>query len=202
MILNDAKRFDGCTECGSLEGALARAKELGDSLGLVLLDLGLPDAEGLPVLDRMVEACPGVPIIVVTGEVDGALIDDAFARGARGFVPKNSSGPALRVAVDSVLQGELYIPPQVLRVRPSSVPPLASAVEPPASARLTPRQADVLRLLARGLANKEIADELGMSPATVRVHVTALFKTLGVENRTQAALSDVARQLVEADSRG
>jgi len=198
MILDDAKRFDGCSECGSLDGALRRVAELGSSLGLVILDLGLVDASGLCVLEQMVEACADVPIIVVSGETDADLIDSAFALGARGFVPKNSSGPALRVAVDSVMQGELYIPPQVLRIRPSSVPPLASAIDVAHSARLTPRQEDVLRLVAKGLANKEIADELGMSPSTVRVHVTALFKTLGVENRTQAALSDAARNLVSA----
>lgn len=201
MILDDSKRFDGCSECGSLDGALRRVEELGSSLGLVILDLGLPDGEGLPVLDSMLAACPEVPILVVSGESDADLIDAAFARGARGFVPKNSSGPALRVAVDAVLEGELYIPPQVLRARPSSIPSLASAIDLASSQKLTPRQEDVLRLVAKGLANKEIADELGMSPSTVRVHVTALFKTLGVENRTQAALSEAARQLVNDGSR-
>ena len=95
-----------------------------------------------------------------------------------------------------MLEGELYIPPQVLRARPSSIPSLASAIDLASPQKLTPRQEDVLRLVAKGLANKEIADELGMSPSTVRVHVTALFKTLGDENRPQAALSEAARQLV------
>jgi two-component system, NarL family, nitrate/nitrite response regulator NarL len=205
MILDDSRHFDACSECGSLEVALARVDEIGGELGLVILDLGLPDASGLGVLETMVAACPSTPIIVVSGEDDAALIDAAFAHGARGFVPKNSSGPALRVAVETVLQGELYVPPHVLRVRPSSFPPVRNVHSGPSNAargadsvapvRLTPRQEDVLRLVARGLANKEIAEELGMSPSTVRVHVTALFKSLGVENRTQAALSDAAKSL-------
>lgn len=205
MILTDARRFDRIHESGSLEGALRFVSELGPALGLVILDLGLADASGLSVLDRMVEACGDTPILVVSGESDPDLIDSAFALGARGFVSKNASGPALRVAVDSVIQGELYVPAEVLRVRPSPVPTLASAIDFPRESSptsgLTPRQEDVLRLVAKGLANKEIADELGMSPATVRVHVTALFKTLGVENRTQAALSAAARALANSAPR-
>jgi two-component system nitrate/nitrite response regulator NarL len=203
MILDESKRFDECVECGSLEAALTCVAQIGSALGLVILDLGLPDASGLGVLDDMVRACPEVPIIVVSGEHEPEIIDAAFARGARGFVPKNSSGPAFRVAVETVLQGELYVPPHVLRTGTSSRPPAVTALRPPSvpppGVRLTPRQEDVLRLVARGLANKEIAEELGMSPSTVRVHVTALFKTLGVENRTQAALSEVAKGLVSGE---
>jgi DNA-binding NarL/FixJ family response regulator len=88
--------------------------------------------------------------------------------------------------------------------RPSSVSPRPPSHEAapgcapgstPPPALLTPRQGEVLRLLARGLANKEIATELGMSTSTVRVHVTAVLKALGVENRTQAALSEAAKSL-------
>ncbi len=196
MLLDDAKRFERCWECGTLARALEQARTMGPSLGLVLLDLGLPDASGIEVLDRMREVCPDVPVIVVSGGDDLDVIDQALARGARGYVPKNSSGPALRVAVETVLAGELYVPPHVLPSRTPSQPPATPSPGTPSNAmQLTPRQEEVLRLIARGLANKEIADVLGMSASTVRVHVTAVLKTLGVENRTQAALSETARSL-------
>lgn len=194
MLLDDAKRFDAVHECASLAEGLARARTLADALGLVVLDLGLPDASGLDVIDRMGAACPGVPIVVVSGGDDASIIDGAFRRGARGYVPKSSSAHALRVAVETVLAGELYVPPHVLPSRAPSTPPASPRPQAPAP-QLTPRQEDVLRLLARGLANKEIAAELGMSASTVRVHVTAVLKALGVENRTQAALSEAAKRL-------
>ena len=220
MMLEDTRRFERCWELGTLAEALDRAAELGSDLGLVVLDLGLPDASGIEVLDRMLAASGDAPVLVVTGEDDLSFIAAAFARGARGYVPKNSSGPALRAAVETVLAGELYVPPHVLPSRkvgsPSSPPPpfaskSPSTPPPPSSGApastppprpatpqvpLTARQIDVLRLVAKGLQNKEIADELGMSPSTVRVHVTAVLKALGVENRTQAALSEVARSLI------
>lgn len=197
MLLDDVRRFDRCFEHDTLAGGIARAREVGDALGLVILDLGLPDASGLGVLDQMMAACPGVPVIVVSGGDDATVIHGAFARGARGYVPKNSSAPAFRAAVETVLSGELYVPPHVLPGRTPSIPPSGITQRPAAapSVQLTPRQEEVLRLLARGLANKEIASELGMSPSTVRVHVTAVLKALGVENRTQAALSDAAKSL-------
>ena len=198
MLLDDSKRFERCWECDSLAAGIDRAHALGAELGLVMLDLGLPDASGIEALERMRAAVPAVPVIVVSGGDDPSIIDAAFSHGARGYVPKNSSGPALRAAVETVLSGEMYVPPHVLPSRKPSMPPAShdQPIAPPSAvSQLTPRQGDVLRLLARGLANKEIATELGMSTSTVRVHVTAVLKALGVENRTQAALSEAAKGL-------
>lgn len=188
-------RFDTVVECASLAAALAEARKAGDALALVMLDLGLPDAGAMEGLDRFRAAFPGVPVLVVSGEDGAGLIDEAFAHGARGYVPKNSSSLALRTAIETVLGGELYVPPHVLPSRGQSSRPPADA-NSGSSARLTPRQGDVLVLLARGLANKEIAQELDMSLSTVRVHVGAIFKLLGVENRTQAATSPITLRLL------
>ncbi len=190
--------FEQCVECASLAVALAQARDAGDDLALVLLDPGLPDAQGLDALDRFHQSFPSAPILVVSGGDDADTIDAAFARGARGYVPKNSSGLALRAAVETVLRGELYVPPHVLpslfgSARASQ---RASSGVPATAARLTPRQADVLVLLARGLSNKEIGEQLAMSPSTVRAHVSAILKALGVENRTQAAMSETACALL------
>jgi DNA-binding NarL/FixJ family response regulator len=198
MMIVGTGLFERCVECASLAAALAEARESGDALGLVLLDLGLPDAHGLDALDQFRAAHPDVPIIIVSGGDDAATIDTAFAHGARGYVPKNSSGPALRSAVETVLRGELYVPPHILPSRASGArPPQRPPSSPPGSiAHLTPRQAEVLVLLARGLANKEIGEQLEMSPSTVRAHVSAILKALGVENRTQAAMSETACALL------
>lgn len=194
MMAEALGRFDAFTECASIAAALAEARAAGDSLGLVMLDLGLPDSDGMSGLDRLRAQCPNVPVLVVSGEDNPRLIDDAFAHGARGYVPKNSSSTALRTAIETVLGGELYVPPHVLPSRgQSSRPPEPDAAP---GAKLTPRQSDVLVLVARGLANKEIASELDMSLSTVRVHVGAIFKLLGVENRTQAAMSTMALKLL------
>ncbi|UJR83120.1 LuxR C-terminal-related transcriptional regulator [Sandaracinus amylolyticus] len=199
MMLESTGRFAQCHECASLAAGLDAARTIGPALGLVLLDPGLPDADGLGGLERFLKAVPDVPVVVVSGGDDASFIDAAFARGARGYVPKSSSAPALRAAIDMVLRGELYVPPHVLPSR--SRAPRAVPTDAPV-ARLTPRQADVLVLLARGLSNKEIADALQMSASTVRVHVSAILKLLGAENRTQAATSHTAQVLLGAnDSR-
>jgi DNA-binding NarL/FixJ family response regulator len=190
MLLESMQRFDRIIEAGTLSEALATCSALAGALDLIIVDLGLPDAAGLEALDRLNGAYPRIPILVVSGVSCLDTVSAALIRGARGYVPKNASGVALREAIESALRGEPYLP---------SDPPSQVAAGQPArgahAARLTRRQEDVLRLLASGLANKEIATALNMSPATVRVHVTAILKELGVENRTQAAISPEAKRL-------
>ena len=169
---------------------------------LILLDLTLPDAAGLESLKRVRELASETPILIISGDFSPALIDSAFAGGARGFLPKNSSARALAVALDTVARGELYVPPHVLPSHgtPSEPPPARPFDWPHATpvVRLTSRQTDVLRLLAAGDVNKEIAEKLDMSGSTVRVHVSAILRALGVENRTQAATHPGTRVLLEA----
>jgi DNA-binding NarL/FixJ family response regulator len=107
-------------------------------------------------------------------------IDDirrALAAGACGYVPKSAGGSTLVSAIRLALDGEIYVPPVVLQTgRPA----------PPAAQQVTPRQMDVLRLLAEGASNKAIAATLGLSEKTVKAHLASLFRTLNVGNRTQA----------------
>lgn len=199
MLITATGLVDDVRECPSLVAALHEAEQAQERIGLVMLDLGLSDASGLQALERIRGALPDVPVLVVSGQEEAEIIDGAFARGARGYLPKGSSAVALRLAMESVLGGELYVPPQLLASFAARTIPtaLADDVEGDCvSARLTPRQTDVLSLLARGFANKEIAQSLDMSPSTVRVHVSAILERLGVENRTQAATSAVAAALL------
>lgn len=195
MIAEASGFFERCHECSSIERGLAVASEHAASIGLVLLDLGLPGVVGMEGLDRVREALPAAHVIVVSGDDHPATIDAAFAHGARGYVPKSSSAFAFHSALNTVFHGELYVPAQVLTSRPTPPQAPREADSAASQTRLTQRQEDVLVGLARGLANKEIAEELGMSPSTVRVHVSAILKALNVENRTQAATSTLARQL-------
>jgi DNA-binding NarL/FixJ family response regulator len=175
---------------------------------LVLLDLHLGDADGFEVLAEFRRAYPSLPVVVVSASDRHSDVIKAIDLGAMGFVPKRASNDSLFEALNMVMSGGIYIPPMtlgsepaprsdgdtvpsVLRVvgehaRDSSLPPAAS---PLADIGLTPRQTDVLGLLLKGLPNKLIARELNLSVETVKDHVAAVLRALGVSSRTQAVLA-------------
>lgn len=196
LLLNGMGAFEACVALDSLAAA-RRALSVADSdVGLILLDLGLPDAQGYEALEALRACAPGARIMVCSGGDDADTIRGCFERGADGYLTKNASPETLRAAVEGVLRGERYVPPEILNTAPRTEARAAPRRAPVASAGLTPRQQQVLRGLAAGLANKEIAVELEMSPATVRAHVSAILRALGVENRTQAATSPEALALL------
>jgi DNA-binding NarL/FixJ family response regulator len=189
---------------GDLASALsATAGEAG--FDLALLDLGLPDCSGPDGLARLREERPYLPVVVVSGASDPETIVSALDLGAMGFIPKTSSRDVLLNAVRLVASGGIYVPMEALRERlarqpasgvPSaapagrSVPPAsASTGVTPADLGLTPRQADVLSLLLKGLPNKLIARKLDIAENTVKVHVSAVLQALNVSTRTQALLA-------------
>ncbi|HEV2612304.1 MAG TPA: response regulator transcription factor [Noviherbaspirillum sp.] len=154
---------------GSADQARTAARQAA-KLDLVLLDFNLPDSDGLALLNEWRTTLPGVPVIVVTGESHVAqAVQDA---GAAAFVPKSASESTLRDAIA-----------QALRI------PGADGATRTALDMLTPRQQEVLRALVAGKSNLDIANHLDISEPTVKVHLTAIFKLLGVVSRTQAVLS-------------
>lgn len=153
---------------------------------LVLLDLGLPGLKGRAAFDAVSKAARGAAIVIVTGTTPTAESLALLRAGARGYVHKRSSSDELLTVLRFVLAGGTHIPAAVLEARRDA-----------AQVSLTPRQREVLTLLARGNSNKDIANELGISEATVRVHVSSVMRALDVESRTQAATSALARQLVD-----
>lgn len=161
--------FANVLSAGNAEQARC-AVELTPAPDLILLDINLPDVDGLNLLKEWQKS---VPVIVVTGEIDvSQAVENA---GATAFVPKSASEFSLREAIVQALG-------------------LASAdgatgVLRPALETLTPRQQEVLRALVAGKSNLDIANHLDISENTVRVHLTAIFKALGVVSRTQAVLS-------------
>ncbi len=179
-------------EASRYERALQIADENPD-LDLVLLDFRIPDVTGFAALVDFQERFPEVPVVMMSGDDDAALVRGAFDRGALGFIPKSSPSPVILNALRLVLSGGTYLPREAM-----GAPPAAQA-EAPARAHhgdgtaaqlgLTPRQIDVLWLVLEGKSNKVICRELGLAEGTVKNHVAAVLKALNATNRVQALIA-------------
>ena len=164
-------------------------------LDAVFLDLEMPGGGGMSAIPEFGRRRPELPVIVLSSSEDPRDVRRALALGALGYVPKSSPPKTLLSALQLVLSGDIYVPP--LMLEPGAAAPRASGSGVANGCEdLTERQLEVLRQIGKGLSNKEIARELGLSEKTVKAHVTAIFKTLNVVNRTQAAsaarLADLA----------
>ena len=154
---------------------------------LLLLDLHMPGARGYSALVHIRGQYPGLPIIVVSGYEEAAIARRALAHGAAAYIPKSTAGEEIVHAIRAVLDGDVWLPPQVVPGSADLEPAEADIAARIAS--LTPQQFRVLTMIAEGLLNKQIAWELGVSEATVKAHMTAIMRKLGVNNRTQVALA-------------
>jgi DNA-binding NarL/FixJ family response regulator len=152
---------------------------------LVLLDLTMPGVRGFSGLLFLRSQHPSTPVIVISGNEDPAVIRHCMEFGAAGFIPKTNSLDTVRAAIAEVLNGGRWTPPDF---DPNSAANRESSAMARRLASLTPQQIRVLMMLSQGLLNKQIAYELGVSEATVKAHVSAIFQKLGVESRTQAAI--------------
>ena len=154
-------------------------------LDLVFMDLKMPGETGVSAIAEFGRRCPQLPLIVISSSEAPADVREALAAGALGYVPKSAAPHTVLGAMRLVLAGEIYVPPLMLEPAPER-----------SSARLTGRQLGVLRLLCDGASNKEIARRLELSEKTVKAHVTAILRELGVGNRTQAARAANATGLI------
>lgn len=180
-------------EAGTFGELVDRCRD-GTRFDLILMDLPLPDWPGLDGIRAVRALQPVAPLVVVSASEAAGDVRGVLDHGAHGFIPKSSSPVVLRRALDLVFAGGLYVPPTVLQVDPGSPDRHSGpAAELHASRGLSPRQRDVLRGLRTGKSNKEIAHELGLSESTVKVHVTTIFKLLGVRSRTQAVIAAQVR---------
>ncbi len=191
QIEEDVKVFDSA----DFESALAMLDSEGE-FDLLLLDLALPGIDGFAGLDILRRRYPSMPVAVVSAFDDTPTITRVMNLGASGFIPKAFSGEALLSAVGEVLAGNIFRPngnnQQSSRMDDATpLPPYRINVQPE-EVGLTSRQAQVLALMVRGLSNRDIAEQLDLSEGTVKIHVTAVFKALGVNSRTQALVA-VAR---------
>jgi len=176
-----------------------RAARQHQDFDLVLLDLKMPGMDGLAGVESMLRERPEVPLVVISAVIDRHFVLGAIDHGAAGYIPKTLSGKVLIGALNLILSGGIYLPVEALSSNTNSVGvnPVGSnggaGVPPP---KLTRRQTDVFSLLALGLSNKEIGHQLAVSEGTVKLHVGALLKKFGVNNRTQAAVK--AARLIAA----
>ena len=149
---------------------------------VVLMDLSMPVLDGIEATRRIVAARPGVHVVVLTSFDDQRRILDALSAGATGYLLKDAEPDEVLAAIRTSVEGGSPLDPRAARV-------LVDARREQAPARaLSPREEEVLRLLATGLANKQIARRLGITERTVKAHLTSVFQQLGVTDRTQAAL--------------
>jgi len=176
------------SEANSQEQVLA-AVAAGREFSLVLLDLNLPGAIGLSCLSELRRVVPTTPIVVVSAVGDPKIMQDVIMGGACAFIPKSAPGQVLINALRVILAGGTYMPTGI-------VASLRGGDGSAARSELTLRQRRVLELLSTGLSNKRIARALDISEITVKAHVTAIFRKLGVTNRVQAGLE--ARRVLES----
>ena len=146
---------------------------------LLLLDLHLPDGDGLSMLAKLREDRPEIPVIVLTGLCERSIVLKALDGGALGFIPKTSSREVMVQAIRLVLAGGVYIPQEALQ-QPGAAP---AEQRSPNELGLTERQLEVLALMLQGKSNKAICRALDVAEATVKNHVTAILKALNVSTR-------------------
>ena len=164
---------------------------------VVLIDLHMPGWPGFEGIRDVGDLQPGVPVVVVSASESLGDIRGALDYGATGYIPKSSSVKVMMGALNLVFSGGIYVPPGAITFGGGSDAGGRRRVAETAGERsggygLTQRQREVLDCLRAGKSNKQIAYELGLSEGTVKIHVTAIFKSLGVKNRTQAVIAAAA----------
>lgn len=161
---------------------------------LILLDLHMPGAYGFGALAFVHGLCPDIPVLVVSANEKPEIMQKAICYGARGFLPKSSSMEIIQAAINQVLAGEQWLPEGISskETKPDDSDEHKTMA---AISTLTPQQYLVLTMVAQGLLNKQIAYELDVTEATIKAHLTAIFRKLDVRSRTQAVLAVSALHL-------
>lgn len=199
-LLAQVEDVDSVIGKPDFESALALL-DAEEDFDLILLDLALPGIDGFAGLDILRKRFPSIPVAVVSAFDDVPTVTRVMNLGASGFIPKAFSGEALLSAVREVLDGNIFLPASSSGARLDSLAPLpTSGVSvQPVEIGLTDRQSQVLALMVRGMSNRDIAEQLELSEGTVKIHATAVFKTLGVSSRTQALVA-VARYGIDFEN--
>ncbi|WP_137168104.1 response regulator transcription factor [Salinimonas lutimaris] len=176
-------------EAGDLTSTVNILQE--QDVDLLLLDLHMPGSNDLFGLLHVRKLFPELPVAVVSGTEDASIISKIVGAGALGFIPKTASSGDIAEAVQVILDGDIWVPDSVSEQIEEVDEAFAELADKVSS--LTPSQYKVLCFMRDGLLNKQIGYNLDIAEATVKAHVTAIFKKLGINNRTQAVL--IASQL-------
>ncbi len=172
-------------EAATFESAIDYLKH-SDQYNLIFIDLDLPDAEIRPSLAIIKKYAPIAHIVLYCWSRPMSEIRQALASGIRSYLPKNAHAEDAKMAMRALLENDRYLPDE------SKMNELPHNTQ--AESFLSPRQLEIMQLLAQGLSNKEIATILGITEGTIRVHLSAIFKAIKVSNRTEATLWYLLRQ--------
>lgn len=183
MTLTGPVGIHSVDSVGTLDAALSRLDKEAPP-DVIVLDLNLPDVNGLDGVVRLRQAAPKTPIVVVSSLDELKVVRALLKAGINGFVPKHANRDEFRAAFAAIARGEVYAPQMALEPGGTSLSDEAVA----RLALLTRQQAKILQLVCAGLMNKQIAYELSIAETTVKAHVTAIMRKLGVQTRMQAVL--------------
>jgi len=194
-LLADSLKGAHVIEADGFDTALEALQKNGGA-ALIVMDLRMPGMAGGQSLRALREAYPQSKLVVLSASESRNDILEALGAGVHGYIPKTALPEDISAAIKYILDGGVYVPPLLSK---SGEDPLLHAGEAkPAAAsssgsqldlaRFTPRQRDVLRLLAAGKSNKEIARELDLAEGTVKIHLAAVFRALNARNRTEAVV--------------
>ncbi len=174
------------------EAGMAVAEATAD-LDAVFVDLMMPGLAGEAAVKEFARRRPELPVIVLSSSENPSDVKRVLNAGALGYIPKSASPQTVLSALQLVLTGNIYVPPLLAHAQAHTASVSSGAAPTSTLDQLTDRQLDVLRQLRDGVSNKEISARLGIAEKTVKAHVAAIFKTLNVVNRTQAA--NAAREM-------
>lgn len=190
-VISDGFPGSEVMETGDLDSALALSQEH-DDLDLILLDLNMPGMHGLNGLINLRNESPTIPVVIVSAEQDKQVVLQAITYGAVGFITKSSPRLQMTEAIQQILNGNVYLPPEIIRSQKIGGQRRMSdclGLAPELLQALTRKQLLVLERMTKGDSNKQIAYSLEIAETTVKAHVSAILRKLNVHNRVQAILS-------------
>lgn len=190
-VISDGFPGSEVMETGDLDSALALSQEH-DDLDLILLDLNMPGMHGLNGLINLRNESPTIPVVIVSAEQDKQVVLQAITYGAVGFITKSSPRLQMTEAIQQILNGNVYLPPEIIRSQKIGGQRRMNdclGLAPELLQALTRKQLLVLERMTKGDSNKQIAYSLEIAETTVKAHVSAILRKLNVHNRVQAFLS-------------
>lgn len=174
----DSRRIIEASSPGEALGYIGSS----DELDMILLDLDFPESSGLDALPIFRKIAPATPVVVLSASEKSLDIRRAMKGGAAGYIPKTTSGNAMLEAIQNILDGEIYLPDNLVGTMSDD------GTDKQSGSVLTDRQMEILRLMADGRSNKAIAHLTGITEGTVKLHVTAVLRALDADNRTEAVV--------------
>ena len=186
------ERFSGYVllETANLDDAIELVDEIPD-IDLILLDLNMPGMEGLTGIVKMRNQAPEIPLGIISAEEDKNVVLQTIGYGAVGFIPKSSTRDTIEKAISQILDGQVYMPADIIRNNPVQTSGRTSPhneIDLKNLSYLTRKQLQVFEQMAKGKSNKQIAYDMNIAETTVKAHVSAILHKLNVKNRIQAVL--------------